>query len=108
MRVSAGLVERWAAGADAQGRCGSGWVVGRSGVFSCRHVVVPAMRTADDRTSGLAGVAEGSVIQIRPAGAGDASGWVDWPLAWQHPRRDLILLRVTPGRGQSWEPPAER
>ncbi len=102
------LVEVWAAGADGRGKSGSGWIVGRTGVLSCRHVLEPFLRSAPYSGSGPVAVGTSPVLQVRRADATSASAWIDCVVAWQHPSRDLALLEVSPPAGQSWVPPAER
>lgn len=104
MAVPDRLVEVWAAGAGGRGKCSSGWVVGQDGVLSCRHVLERYLAS----TPGSAAGADEPVIQVRSAGASSRGAWVDCTLAWQHPDRDVALLRITPGPGQSWTAPAGR
>lgn len=108
MRVPQRLVEVWAADADGRGRCGSGWVVGQSGVLCCRHVLDRYLASVEENRNRPAGLGAQPVLQIRRATASSAADWIDCIIAWQHPTRDLVLLRVTPGVGQSWDPPTER
>jgi tetratricopeptide (TPR) repeat protein len=60
--------------------------------MSCRHVLE------------LVG-ADRARIQVRQAAASSPEAWVDCVIAWQHPTHDLVLLRITPLPGQSWDPP---
>ena len=108
MRVPERLVEVWAAGADGRGHSGSGWVVGESGVVTCRHVLDPYLTSVDGSANRSKGDAEQPVIQIRQAGRSSPSDWVDCTIAWQHPTRDLVLLQITPRSGQSWDSPKDR
>ncbi|MGH4017726.1 MAG: trypsin-like peptidase domain-containing protein [Pseudonocardiaceae bacterium] len=107
MRVSERLVEVWAAGADGCGRCGSGWVVGRSGVLCCRHVLDRYLSSVADGLGLPAGPGARPVLQIRAAACSSAAGWVDCVVAWRDPTYDLVLLRVAPAADQRWVPPAE-
>ncbi|MGH8897114.1 MAG: trypsin-like peptidase domain-containing protein [Egibacteraceae bacterium] len=102
MRVPERLVEVWAAGADGRGKCGSGWAVGHAGVLCCRHVLERYVSSIEDNPD------RPGVVQIRRAGASSSSAWIDCVIAWGHPTRDLVLLRVTPGADQTWDPPTER
>ena len=102
------LVEVWAAGANGRGECGSGWVVGRSGVVSCRHVLEQYLASVEG-TADVDGDTAGQVqLQIRQASASSAGAWVDCALVWQHPVHDLVLLQVTPRSDQSWVSPKGR
>jgi hypothetical protein len=100
------LVEVWAAGADSQGKCGSGWIVGQSGVLSCRHVLDHYLSSVE--ADGLGAARGQPVVQVRRARSSMTNAWIDCTVAWRHPSLDLILLSVTPGAGQLWDPPAER
>lgn len=103
------LVEVWAAGADGRGKCGSGWIVGHSGVVSCRHVLDWYLADAQRDLSGSGGRGLGQAgIQIRQVAASSPDAWIDCAVAWQHPVRDLVLLRITPRPGQSWKSPQGR
>ena len=104
MGVPERLVEVWAAGADGRGECGSGWLVGHSGVVSCCHLLKQYLASADV-TEGVTGQAR---IQIRQAALPSAEAWIDCALVWQHPVRDLGLLQITPRADQSWDPPKGR
>ena len=86
------LVEVWAAGADGRGECGSGWIVGQSGVVSCRHVLDRYLASAESNVSGSEGGPGQARIQIRQATASSPDAWIDCTIAWQHPARDLVLL----------------
>jgi tetratricopeptide (TPR) repeat protein len=108
MRVPEQLVEVWAAGTDGRGKCGSGWIVGQSGVFSCRHVLERYLASVDNNANGLKDGDEQARVQIRQASASSASAWVDCSLEWQHPTRDLVLLKITPQPGQVWDSPNKR
>ncbi len=108
MRVPQRLVEVWAADADGRGRCGSGWVVGQSGVLSCQHVLDRYLAGVEENRSRPAARGKQPVLQIRRATASSATDWIDCILAWQHPVRDLVLLQITPGAEQSWDPPTEQ
>jgi tetratricopeptide (TPR) repeat protein len=96
--VSERLVEVWAEGSEGRGRCGTGWVVGRSGVLTCRHVL-------DEYLSASSGGAVDSLsgrVQVRLAGHSGSSDWVDATLVWRHPVLDAVLLQVTPQPEQTW------
>lgn len=108
MAVPQRLVEVWAAGADGRGNCGSGWVVGQSGVLCCRHVLDRYLRSVNDELDHSASLGTQPVLQIRRADASSATAWIDCTIAWQHPTRDLVLLQITPGAEQPWSPPTER
>src|SRR5690349_8506252 len=108
MRIPVQLVEVWAAGADGRGKCGSGWIVGQSGVFTCRHVLERYLTSSGDNGNAFADDSNQARIQIRRADASSASDWVDCVIVWRHPARDLVLLQITPPRGQSWNFPEER
>src|SRR5689334_12248688 len=99
------LVEVWAAGADGRGKSGSGWIVGQSGVVSCRHVLDRYLASTEGDVSGSEGGPGQARIQIRQAKATSPDAWIDCAVVWQHPARDLVLLRITPRTGQSWESP---
>jgi tetratricopeptide (TPR) repeat protein len=105
MRVPERLVEVWAKGADGPGKCGSGWVVGHSGVVSCRHVLERYLASTQENANASEGAAGQAIIQVRQAALSSAEAWVDCALVWQHPDRDLVLLRMTPRPDQSWESP---
>jgi tetratricopeptide (TPR) repeat protein len=107
MRVPGQLVEVWAAGADGRGKCGSGWIVGQRGVFSCRHVLERYLASVSNSGNGFNGGGGQAVIQIRRASASSVSDWVDCSIEWQHPFRDLVLLQIIPQSGQSWDSPKE-
>jgi S1-C subfamily serine protease len=104
MAVPERLVEVWAATADGRGKCGSGWIVGQDGVLSCRHVLDRYLADADE----VEGGAGRPTVQIRRAGASSAGAWVDCVIVWQHPARDLALLRIAPRSDQSWDSPLGR
>jgi tetratricopeptide (TPR) repeat protein len=103
MRVPEQLVEVWAAGTDGRGKCGSGWVIGQRGVFSCRHVLERYLGDANNNSDDFKGGVGQARIQIRQASASSATAWVDCSIAWQHPAHDLVLLEITPRSGQSWD-----
>jgi Trypsin-like peptidase domain len=106
MRVPERLVEVWAAaGADGPGKCGSGWIVGRSGVVSCRHVLEEYLPSKEGNASVSEGAAGQAIIQVRQAARLSPDAWVDCALVWQHPFLDLVLLQITPRPDQSWESP---
>jgi tetratricopeptide (TPR) repeat protein len=98
------LVEVWAQAADGRGKCGSGWVVGQSGVITCRHVLDRYLADPGDDSRGFKGSDGQARIQVRRAAASSESAWVDCAIVWQHPARDLVLLQITPQAGQSWTP----
>ncbi|MGI9004495.1 MAG: tetratricopeptide repeat protein [Pseudonocardia sp.] len=111
MEVPERLVEVWAAGADGRGQCGSGWVVGERGVLSCWHVLDRYLADVyddydDDDAGSPAGPVGQPVLQVRTAASASAATWVDCVVAWRHPTRDLVLLQVSPGADQRWQPPA--
>jgi tetratricopeptide (TPR) repeat protein len=113
MRAPERLVEVWAAGSDGRGNCGSGWVVGQRGVISCRHVVDSYLACAADIAQAdsaqpASGDAGQGTLQIRQVGKSTPDDWVDCNIAWRHPARDLVLLRINPRPGQSWDFPSER
>ena len=108
MPVPEQLVEVWAEAADGRGKSGSGWVVGQSGVITCRHVLDRYLAEAENNPEGFNGSDGQARIQIRPAASSSASAWVDCAIVWMHPARDLVLLRVTPRAGQSWDAPKGR
>jgi Trypsin-like peptidase domain len=110
MRIPERLVEVWAAGADGRGKCGSGWVVGQWGVLCCRHVLDFYLSSVGDNPPPPQFIGPGvrPVLQIRRAAALWASAWIDCGIAWVHPTRDLVLLRVSPESGSPWSPPVER
>ena len=106
MGVPERLVEVWAAGGDGRGKAGSGWIVGHSGVLSCRHVLDRYLASADASGSGAGGGQ--AKVQVRVAGASSVSAWVDCTVSWRHPVRDLVLLHIKPQPGQSWDFPPGR
>ena len=108
MRVSERLVEVWAAGAHGRGKCGSGWVVGQSGVLCCGHVLDCYLPSVEDDPGRPAGLGAQPVLQVRAADASSADAWIDCFVAWRHPTCDLVLLQVAAGADQRWEPPIER
>ncbi|MGH3751826.1 MAG: trypsin-like peptidase domain-containing protein [Pseudonocardiaceae bacterium] len=108
MRIPERLVEVWAAGTDGRGTCGSGWIVGRWGVLCCRHVLDRYLSSGGDSPRWPVGSGTRPVLQMRQAAAVSASGWIDCGIAWVHPARDLVLLRITPEAGSLWHPPTER
>ena len=92
------LVEIWAAaGPGAGGKCGSGWVVGASGVLTARHVVSPFIEAASD------GPGAGT-CQVRLASSTSVEDWMDCEVSWSHPSVDIALLKV---RDDRWRPPAD-
>jgi uncharacterized protein len=104
------LVEVWAEGPDALGRCGSGWVVGWRGVFTARHVIEPFL-TASSVAGGApesdACIARGACL-VRRGISTCLRDWVNCEVRWHHPVLDVALLKVTPRDGQQWEPPKDR
>ncbi len=108
MRTPERLVEVWAAGADGRGRCGSGWVVGQSGVLCCRHVLDGYLSNVGDNPDRPASLGVQLVLQIRQAVALSTTAWIDCSVAWQHPTRDLVLLEISPDADPPWNPPTER
>lgn len=108
MRAPQRLVEVWAANADGRGQCGSGWVVGQSGVLCCRHVLDRYLAGVAENHDRPAGLGVQPVLQIRQATASSATDWIGCIIAWQHPVRDLVLLQIIPGAEQSWNPPMEQ
>ncbi|MET9072252.1 bifunctional trypsin-like peptidase domain-containing/SEL1-like repeat protein [Streptomyces sp. NPDC004232] len=84
------LVEVWAARkAGGQGKAGSGWVVGESGVLTAWHVV-----EVFDKAEGQ--------LQSRPAGAGEEENWYDCSVKWSDPALDVALLEIVDKR---WRAP---
>src|ERR1700733_9619359 len=82
------LVEVWAAGPDGGGQCGSGWVVGQSGVLTCRHVVEPYLAASGQTRRAL---------QVRVAASSSPADWVDCHVAWLGPDSgapDIVLIEV--------------
>jgi tetratricopeptide (TPR) repeat protein len=101
--MSERLVVVWAAGPAGHGQCGSGWIVGTSGVLTCRHVLDEYLGTGSSEAAG----SPGGQLQVRLAGRSGSADWVDATPVWRHPVLDAVLLQVTPTPAQNWSDPLD-